>query len=85
MGPQCPVQLEYSVVDSFWVLWKEDIPEDCNDESSNLQLCFDPGELDSLPTSEVTWWDETHKKSTIGGLVGHKSANKHYAIFPHEI
>jgi hypothetical protein len=67
----------------FGVLKKEDIPSDCYNEDGNLRPCFDPSNLDALTTSMIAWWDETHKKCTIGGL-GHSSANRHYAVFPRD-
>jgi hypothetical protein len=58
--------------------------EYCISGNSSCELsCFDPGKLDSLTTSKVAWWDETHENSTIGGL-GHNSAKMHYAIFPRD-
>ena len=67
----------------FGELKQEDIPKDCYDENNILRPCFDPSKLDSLTLSKVAWWDETHKKCTIGGL-GHKSKDRKYTVFPRD-
>ena len=42
----------------------------------NPPPCFDPNHLGKLHLSQIVWWDETHRKCTIGGF----SASRNFSF-----